>query len=113
MFLTTPHDPPHQWSVLDEYGEHVRRFTRRQVFWSLRNYNSVKVETIGFPFFRMLVFLYTNMLKVVGFSHTPRTIRKGSFITTVYYVVGLVLLRFDDFFNCFNRGTTIVAIATK
>lgn len=112
LILTTPNDPD-QWTVLDDYARHVRRFRVEEVRRALHSFRRTKVYTVGFPFHRLVISLYNHLMRARRQPHQPRSFRQNWFITKAYYVVGTVLLTLDDRFTFTPWGTTIVAVAEK
>ena len=111
FIITTPHDPK-LWSVLDNYADHIKRFSTGELKRLLSNFKVVNFYTIGFPFMRSVICFYDFITRVVNIKHTS-SLRKHSVKNTIYSTVIGILLNFDDLFNSINKGTTIVVIAKK
>ena len=60
LIVTVPFDP-RKWSILDEYGGHVRRYTLDQIRKDLSQFSNLKIVVTGFPFYRLLQ-LYWELL---------------------------------------------------
>lgn len=112
LILTTPNDPD-QWTVLDDYARHVRRFRVEEVRRALHSFRRTKVYTVGFPFHRLIIYVYNLIMRARRQSHQPRSFRVNRFITKAYYTVGTILLTIDDLFTFIPWGTTVVAVAEK
>lgn len=112
LILTTPNDPA-QWSVLDEYAEHKQRFSKNQLLKLLNVFDIVNIETIGFPSMRFLIFLYTKYIKRLRISHEPAKFRKNTLLSRIYFILGSILLRWDEPFNILCKGTTFIVTAKK
>lgn len=112
LLLTTPHDPK-QWNILDEYAEHVRRFTVKEIKQSLKSFSKVRIFTVGFPFHRLIISLYHLMRKLQNKKHQPGSFRDRGLFSSLYFLIGSLILRFDNNFNFTRKGTTIVATAEK
>lgn len=111
ILLTTPNDP-NQWTVLDDYARHVRRFTPKEVRRTLGKFHSVRILTVGFPLHRFIVTLYHLMMKRGNRMHEPRLFRRNAIVTWVYSIIGRIVLAFDDLYKT-DWGTTIIAVARK
>ena len=57
IIITVPFDPD-KWSVLDDYGGHVRRYTIDEIRNDLSQFCNVRFIVTGFPFYRLLVRTY-------------------------------------------------------
>ncbi|OGG14336.1 hypothetical protein A2773_03495 [Candidatus Gottesmanbacteria bacterium RIFCSPHIGHO2_01_FULL_39_10] len=112
ILITTPNDPK-QWNLLDDYAEHVRRFKLNEVEKALKEFKKIKIFTIGFPFHRMVITLYNQLLKLRKRHHEAKSFRKNKIFHGFYYLVGTIFLRLDDLFRFTPWGTTIVAIGEK
>lgn len=112
VFVTTPNDPK-QWTILDDYAEHRRRFTPSQVRNVLGHFRKKDVYTIGFPFHRLSLQGYHVLKKIQQKDHNPVDFRASGTITTLYNLIGKVVLGVDALFPRTPWGTTIVAIAQK
>ncbi len=112
LFLTTPNDPK-QWTVLDDYAQHKRRFTISEVQKALSKFRKKDIYTVGFPFHRLSLQTY-NLVKTFRHTeHNPRDFRASGIITSLYNKVGNVILGIDALFPRTSWGTTIIAIAQK
>lgn len=114
LVLTTPNDP-RQFSVLDEYAGHVRRFQWSELASGLSGFAVLEAYTVGFPLTRALHWTYTRVaLPLLFKEHAPQEMwRRGSLYERV--VAGGIyrLARFDDLFNGLKLGTTWVVKARK
>lgn len=111
LILTTPYNPKF-WSVLDDYAQHVKRFTLEEIKELLSSFKIIHLYTVGFPFMRSIIILYNLFARVRRISHT--SVWRNRQLTNYLYsfLVGF-LLKIDDLFNFLNRGTTIIAVAKK
>lgn len=91
ILITTPHDPG-QWNKLDEYARHERRFLISQVKKSLTKFKTSTVHTLGFPFHRSVLTLYSLMLTSIKKEHKAKFFRKNKFIHRLYYFLGSLVL---------------------
>ena len=114
LVLTTPNDPA-QFSVLDEYAGHVRRFRWDELHSGLSGFSVVKAFTVGFPLTRALHWTYTRVALPLFFKeHSPeRMWEKGSLYQRVGSQVIYRLAQIDDLFNSLKLGTTWVVKARK
>jgi ubiquinone/menaquinone biosynthesis C-methylase UbiE len=114
LVLTTPNDPA-QFSVLDEYAGHVRRFRWDELQSGLSEFSVVKVFTVGFPLTRALHWTYTRVaLPLLFKKHSPeRMWQEGSLYQRVGAQATYRLAQIDDLFNSLKLGTTWVVKARK
>ncbi len=114
LILTTPNDPS-QWSVLDEYAGHLRRFSPDQIINICKalNIKVVDLYSIGYPFFRILIRLYNNFIRLTGRTHSFNDYNQSTIYGFVYIPIVTILLRADRLFRTTKRGTTIILIAQK
>lgn len=116
LIVSAPRDP-RQFSVLDSYAGHLRRFRDAEMLEALRaGYEQVTVRRLGFPSMRSIVWAYTTVLKLSGRSHAresqalwrqPGPLRRLA--TAIFYR----LLKFDNLFAGLPLGTTLVVRAVK
>jgi len=116
LIVSVPRDP-RQFSVLDSYAGHLRRFRDTEILEALGDdYEQVTVRWLGFPSMRLIVWAYTTTLKLSGRSHAhasqalwrePGPLRRLA--TTIFYC----LLKFDNLFAGLPLGTTLVVRAVK
>jgi SAM-dependent methyltransferase len=111
VIITVPYGPK-QFSVLDTYNGHVRRFSYNQVMNDLRRYRNKKIIITGFPFYRMLCRAYLLKLKLTGGQHSNEKLWKRRSTRTI---AGLIypFCRFDNVFAFTRLGTNLIAIADK
>lgn len=112
LLLTTPNDPS-QWTQLDDYAEHVKRFQLDEIEELLSRFRFVKIFTIGFPAMRLFIQSYSRLIKIIGISHKPREFRRSDFVKNLYFWFGTLLLKFDNLFNNIGLGTNIIAVAKR
>jgi hypothetical protein len=116
IVVSVPRDP-RQFSVLDSYAGHLRRFRDQELLAELRGgYEQLAVRQLGFPSMRAIVWAYTSALKLSGGSHARQSqalwrepgMAKRLAITMFYR-----LLKFDNLFSRLPLGTTLVVRARK
>lgn len=112
LILTTPHDP-RLWTVFDDYAEHVRRFSRKQVKEGLKKFKEVRLATLGFPLNICFRFMYDKVLRVLGKTHKARYFRRSFIGYWFSYGLGWCVMRFDDFFSGTPWGDTMWVVAKK
>jgi 2-polyprenyl-3-methyl-5-hydroxy-6-metoxy-1,4-benzoquinol methylase len=112
LILTTPNNMS-QWSVLDEFAEHIHRFSINEIKSLLPGFRAVKLYTVGFPFMRLFIFIYTRLTRIFGIRHDPEKYWRSSVISTLYTKIGSGLLAVDSFFNFTPWGTNILVVFQK
>ena len=114
FLLTTPNDPK-QFSVLDEYAGHVRRFRWEELASGLAGFTVLQAYTVGFPLTRAVHWSYTKVaLPLLFKEHAPQEMwRQGSMYERIVAGSLYRLVRFDDLFNSLRLGTTWVVKACK
>lgn len=111
FILTTPHDQK-QWSVLDEYAQHVKRFHIEEIKQLLSDFKILHLYTLGFPFMKIIIRTYNLLAKKTATQHSAAW-RQNKAKNIIYYAIARNLLKLDDMFNSFSKGTTIIAVAVK
>lgn len=111
--LTTPNDMG-QWSILDDYGEHLTRFNKADLekLFSSVGLEIKKMYTIGWPFMRFVVWTYDKMASFGRIKHGSH-LKKGLFYGKIYPIIMDKLLKIDDCFNGLQRGTNWVIISRR
>jgi SAM-dependent methyltransferase len=114
FILTTPNDPK-QFSALDEYAGHVRRFRWEELASGLSGFTILEAFTVGFPMTRAVHWSYTRVaLPFLFKEHAPQEMwREGSPYERIVAGSLYQLARFDDLFNSLRLGTTWVVKACK
>lgn len=114
FILTTPNDPK-QFSVLDEYAGHVRRFRWAELASGLSGFTVLQAYTVGFPMTRAVHWSYTKVaLPLLFREHAPQEMwKQGSLYERLVAGSLYRLARFDDLFNSLRLGTTWVVKACK
>ncbi len=114
LVLTTPNDPK-QFSVLDEYAGHVRRFHWAELSAGLSGFTVLEAFTVGFPLTRAVHWSYTRIaLPLLFKEHAPQEMwQQGSLYQRLVAGSLYRLAQFDDLFNSFRLGTTWVVKACK
>lgn len=111
LILTAPHDPS-QWTAMDDYAGHVRRFTAAEVSALLAQFEVLDLATEGFPFQRSAMWAYDRLLR-----RSRRRHDFGQFGNTppyrLYTSIMPYLLQIDHRLRGLMRGTTLVAVARK
>ncbi len=111
LFLTVPQDP-RQFSVLDEYAGHLRRFHPQEVLGALAGLE-VQAFSAGFPSFRMVTWIYDRGLQLAGRRHEPEALRGERGLAQLVPKAMYGLAKFDNLFNGLGWGTTLVVKAVK
>lgn len=113
LFITVPKDPK-LFSVLDEYGGHLRRFEFQQLREVLEpEFEIVDYFTVGFPFMLLMIKIYLAGLRVGKREHQPEELWRSSFFQKVIARIMYGLCRVDNLFNRTNLGTNWVLKARK
>lgn len=112
LIITVPHDPA-QWTILDDYAMHVRRFRKNELQKALHAFTSVSITVIGFPFHRMVCTAYDIIMRIKKMKHQPKLFRANRTVLHLYNIVGSTLLRIDDWFIFTQKGTALIAVAVK
>jgi SAM-dependent methyltransferase len=109
--LTVPYDP-RKFSVLDEYGGHVRRFSYHQIVNILSCYKTKRIIITGFPFYRILVNAYLVKLRLRGGEHSNEDLwNKPS--TRLLAKIAYPFCRIDNLFSFTRLGDALIAISEK
>lgn len=116
LIVSVPRDP-RQFSALDSYAGHLRRFRDQELLAELRPmYENITVRRLGFPSMRGIVWAYTTMLKLTGRSHASQSqsLWREPGPAKRLAVAGFYgLLKFDNLFARLPLGATLVVRATK
>jgi SAM-dependent methyltransferase len=116
LVVSVPRDPA-QFSVLDEYAGHLRRFRDQELIAALSpNYQQITIRRLGFPSMRGIVFAYTSMLKLTGRKHASESQalwREPTLARKIALALFYRLLKLDNLFARFPLGTTLVVRAVK
>jgi SAM-dependent methyltransferase len=116
LVISVPRDPS-QFSVLDSYAGHLRRFRDEELIAELRGgYEQLVVRYLGWPSMRGIVWGYTQWLALRGRSHAKQSQtlwrkpdRPQQLATALFYR----LLKFDNLCAWLPFGTTLVVRARK
>jgi 2-polyprenyl-3-methyl-5-hydroxy-6-metoxy-1,4-benzoquinol methylase len=111
IIITTPSDPK-KWTVMDDYAQHVRRFTRPEIVNAMKKFRQVKITTLGFPLHLMTTFAYATALKLMHKNHQAKSFRKNGTFHFWYQLLGGWAMKFDDLFST-DYGLTFFAVGTK
>src|SRR5262249_10302952 len=116
LIVSVPRDP-HQFSVLDSYAGHLRRFREAELLAELQNgYDQIAVRRLGFPSMRAIVWAYTSLLKLTGRSHARQSQslwREPGLAKQLAIAAFYLLLKFDNLFSRLPLGATLVVRARK
>lgn len=116
LVVSVPRDP-NQFSVLDSYAGHLRRFRDKELFSELRDsYEQIVVRRLGWPFMRSIVWIYTRLLSLSGRTHASQSQalwREPSLGKRLVVTIFYLLLKIDNLFAGFPLGTTLVVRAHK
>jgi SAM-dependent methyltransferase len=116
LIVSVPRDPG-QFSVLDSYAGHLRRFRDHELLAELRSgYEQISVRYLGFPSMRAIVWAYTGALKLTGRSHASQSQslwREPGPAKQLAMAVFYLLLKFDNLFARLPLGATLVVRARK
>lgn len=111
VITTVPYDPQ-KWSVLDEYGGHVRRYTIPQISQDLSRFTNLKITVTGFPFYRLLVRAYLVKIRLFKQQHSNEAIWETPstrWIAKFLYP----FIRVDNVFAFTRLGDALIAVADK
>ncbi len=111
LVISVPYDP-RKWSVLDEYGGHVRRYTRERMVSDLAAFEDVSVFITGFPFYRLLVRTYLAKTRLLRQKHSNAALwTKPS--TDVIASLIYPFARLDNLFAFTGLGDQMIVSARK
>jgi SAM-dependent methyltransferase len=111
LIVTVPFDPK-KWSVLDEYGGHVRRYTLKQIREDLSQFENHKIIVTGFPFYRILTRTYLAKIKLLGEEHSNEALWESP-TTRLIAKILYPFMRADNFFAFTKLGDAIIISADK
>lgn len=111
FILSTPHDSA-QWTVLDEYAQHVQRFRISDIRRLFQRFRIDSLITLGFPSMRSVMKIYDKIVRWGNLTHSG-TWRTQQTRRSFYQAIMPILLNLDDFFVHWNLGTTILIVAKK
>jgi SAM-dependent methyltransferase len=116
LIVSVPRDPG-QFSVLDSYAGHLRRFRDQELLAELQSsYQQITVRYLGFPSMRAIVAAYTSALQLTGRSHARQSQslwREPGAAKQVAVAAFYRLLKLDNLFARLPCGTTLVVRAKK
>lgn len=112
LILTTQHNPD-LWNKLDDYAQHVKRFTKDEIRDALHSFKHVVITITGFPFHRLSHFFYMTWLTIRHENHDTATFMKGSTQMALYTRLLPALMKIDRLFDFTEFGKSIIAIARK
>lgn len=116
LIVSVPRDP-RQFSVLDNYAGHLRRFRDEELLAALRPYyTDLSIRRLGFPSMRSIVFGYTTLLRLTGGSHAHESQalwREPGPARKLAVELFARLLKLDNLFSRLPLGATLVVRGTK
>jgi SAM-dependent methyltransferase len=116
LIVSVPRDP-RQFSALDAYAGHLRRFRDAELLAELQaGYDQIAVRRLGFPSMRGIVWAYTSALKLTGRSHASQSQslwREPGPAKRLAVAAFYQLLKFDNLFSRLPLGATLVVRARK
>jgi SAM-dependent methyltransferase len=116
LVVSVPRDPQ-QFSALDSYAGHLRRFREAELLAELHSgYEQITVRRLGFPAMRGIVWAYTSALKLTGRSHASQSQalwREPGALKRLAVAGFYSLLKFDNLFARLPLGATLVVRARK
>jgi SAM-dependent methyltransferase len=116
LVVSVPRDP-RQFSALDQYAGHLRRFQEEELLAELRpDYDQITVRRLGFPSMRGIVWAYTRALALSGRSHASQSQslwREPSPARRLAIALFYRMLKLDNLFAGLPLGTTLVIRARK
>jgi SAM-dependent methyltransferase len=116
LVVSVPRDP-NQFSVLDSYAGHVRRFRDKELLGELReNFEPIAVRRLGWPFMRSIVWIYTHILSLSGRTHASQSQalwREPGLLKRLAVTIFYLLLKIDNLFAGLPLGTTLVVRSHK
>ncbi len=116
LLVTVPRDPG-QFTEIDAYGGHLRRFEEEELLAALRpDYTDFTVRYPGFPCMRSIVWLYTRYIRFRGRSYSsqaPRLWQRPGILEKLAMKLTMVLLGIDNLFSRLPLGTHLVVRARK
>jgi 2-polyprenyl-3-methyl-5-hydroxy-6-metoxy-1,4-benzoquinol methylase len=112
LILSTQYNPK-LWNTLDDYAQHIKRFTKNEIEISVKKFSKKKIIISGFPFLRLVHFFYGNGLKLLHKEHnTPEFMKHRSLLYT-YIKIFPYFLKIDSLFDFTGLGKEIVVYAEK
>ncbi len=111
LIVTVPLDPQ-RWSVIDEYSEHVRRYTIEQVMKEMNQFCNVGTFVTGFPFYRLLVLIHLAKIKLLGQEHSNEKMWERSIMRLVAALV-YPFVRLDNLFAFTHLGDMLIVWGDK
>jgi 2-polyprenyl-3-methyl-5-hydroxy-6-metoxy-1,4-benzoquinol methylase len=116
LVVSVPRDP-RQFSVLDSYAGHLRRFRDAELLAEFYGgYTDITARWLGFPSMRGVVWAYTTLLRLARRSHASQSQalwRAPSPARRLAVALFYTTLKFDNLFSRVPLGTTLVVRATK
>lgn len=111
LIITVPCDPA-KWSVLDEYGGHVRRFTVEQMEKDLAQFTILRTIVTGFPFYRLLTRAYLLKIRLLRQQHSNEALWEQPSTRTIAALL-YPFMRLDNFFAFTRLGDALIVVAEK
>lgn len=111
LVVTVPYDP-RKWSVLDEYGGHVRRYTKEEMRADLSGFEDVRMIVTGFPFYRLLVRAYLLKTRLLRQVHSNEALWESPQTRVVARIL-YPFVRADNVFAFTGLGDALIVSARK
>ncbi|MBI2587381.1 class I SAM-dependent methyltransferase [Candidatus Amesbacteria bacterium] len=114
IFVMTTPNGMEQWSILDDFGEHNRRFSRGDLeeLFGRSGLAIKKIYTVGWPWMRLVVWTYDKMVGMLKISHGTH-LKRNLCYRKLYPAIMDKLLKFDNWFNRWQIGTNWVVVGGK
>jgi len=111
LVLTTPNGPE-QWSVIDDWAGHKRRYTKESMHELLsKGFKITKFSYLGFPIIRIYQLLLFRTMVKSKLASEKKT--KNSLIKTLMSRFLSFVFHFDKLFSWCKLGVGMVVVAKK
>lgn len=111
VIVTVPYDP-RKWSVLDEYGGHVRRYTAPQIARTLGQFDDLRIYITGFPFYRLLLRAYLAKASLLGQEHSNEALWEKPSTRLIARAL-YPFMRLDNLLAFTRLGDALIVTAEK
>jgi 2-polyprenyl-3-methyl-5-hydroxy-6-metoxy-1,4-benzoquinol methylase len=112
MILTTQYNPK-LWNILDDYAQHVKRFTKAEIEEAVKKFSRTEIIISGFPFLRLVHYFYCKSLMVLGKKHSTPKFMSHKILLFGYTKLFPLFLKIDGWFNFTELGRQVVVYAEK
>jgi ubiquinone biosynthesis O-methyltransferase len=112
LILSTQYNPK-LWNTLDDYAQHIKRFTKVEIEHTVEKFSYKKIIISGFPFLRLIHFLYGTGLKFFRKEHNTPEFIKHKPLFYAYTKLFPYLIKIDSLFDFTKLGKEIVVYAEK